>query len=173
MSHPAQPSHREHKERARAHVSCAVVTVSDTRTRETDTSGQLILAMLDKAGHRASQYHIIKDEPDQIRPLLKTLLADPGIDAVIVNGGTGVARRDVTFDALQGMLDKQLPGFGELFRMLSFQDIGSAAFLSRATAGTAQGKAVFSVPGSRGAVQLAMEKLILPELPHVVFELNK
>jgi molybdenum cofactor biosynthesis protein B len=173
MSQAAEPSHREHKQKAKTQVSCGVVTVSDTRTRETDTSGQLILSMLEKAGHRASQYHIIKDEPGQIRPLLETLLADAAVDAVIVNGGTGVARRDVTFDALQGMLDKQLPGFGELFRMLSYQDIGSAALLSRATAGTARGKAVFSVPGSRGAVQLAMEKLILPELPHIVFELNK
>jgi molybdenum cofactor biosynthesis protein B len=173
MSQAAQPSHRGHKQQAKTQVSCGVVTVSDTRTRETDTSGQLVVSMLEGAGHRASQYHIIKDEPGQIRPLLETLLADPAIDAVIVNGGTGVARRDVTFDTIQGMLDKHLPGFGELFRWLSYQDIGSAALLSRATAGTARGKAVFSVPGSRGAVQLAMEKLILPEMPHIVFELNK
>ena len=173
MSQSAQPSHREHKEKAKTQVSCGVITVSDTRTKETDTSGQLILSLLEKAGHRVTQYHIIKDEPTQIRPLLETLLADPQVEAVIINGGTGVARRDVTFDAIHGMLDKQLPGFGELFRMLSYQDIGSAALLSRSTAGTAKGKAVFSVPGSRGAVQLAMEKLILPEMPHIVFELHK
>ncbi len=171
-SHP-QPSHREHKEKAKTQVSCGVVTVSDTRTPETDTSGQLIKSMLEQAGHRHSQYHIIKDEPDQIRPLLTALLADPATDAVIINGGTGIAKRDVTFDAIQSLLDKQLPGFGELFRMLSYADIGSAALLSRATAGTAKGKVVFSVPGSRGAVQLAMEKLILPEMPHIVFELHK
>jgi molybdenum cofactor biosynthesis protein B len=173
MSHVAQPSHREHKEQAKTQVSCGVITVSDTRTRETDTSGQLILSMLERAGHRVTHYHIIKDEPDQIRPLLKTLLADAAVEAVIVNGGTGVSRRDVTYDAIEGMLEKRLPGFGELFRMLSFQEIGSAALLSRATAGTSQGKAVFSLPGSRGAVQLAMEKLILPEMPHIVFELHK
>lgn len=173
MSHPAHPSHREHKEHAKTQVSCGVITVSDTRTRETDTSGQLILSMLERAGHRISTYHIIKDEPGQIRPLLATLLADPAIDAVVINGGTGVARRDVTFDAIRTLLEKELPGFGELFRMLSFQDVGSAALLSRATAGTAQGKVVFSVPGSKGAVQLAMEKLILPEMPHIVFELHK
>lgn len=173
MSHSAQPSHREHKEKAKTQVSCGVVTVSDTRTRETDTSGQLILSLLEQAGHRVSQYHIIKDEPGQIRPLLTALLADPTVDAVLINGGTGVARRDVTFDAIRTLLEKELPGFGELFRMLSFQDIGSAALLSRATAGTVQGKVVFSVPGSKGAVQLAMEKLILPEMPHIVFELHK
>jgi molybdopterin adenylyltransferase len=173
MSHAVQPSHREHKEKAKTQVLCGVITVSDTRTRETDTSGQLILSLLERAGHRVSQYHIIKDEPNQIRPLLESLLADAAVDAVIINGGTGIARRDVTFDAIQTMFDKQLPGFGELFRMLSYQDIGSAALLSRATAGTAKGKAVFSVPGSRGAVELAMEKLILPEMPHIVFELHK
>lgn len=173
MTHVAQPSHREHKEKAKRQVSCGVITVSDTRTRETDTSGQLILSMLERAGHRVSQYHIIKDEPDQIRPLLRSLLADAAVEAVIVNGGTGVSRRDVTYDAIEGMLDKRLPGFGELFRMLSFQEIGSAALLSRATAGTAGDKVVFSLPGSRGAVQLALEKLILPEMPHIVFELHK
>jgi len=173
MSNAAQPSHREHKEKAQTQVSCGVITVSDTRTRETDTSGQLILSMLERAGHRVSCYHIIKDEPGQIRPLLQALLADAEVDAVIVNGGTGVSRRDVTYDAIEGMLEKRLPGFGELFRMLSFQDIGSAALLSRATAGTARDKVVFSLPGSRGAVQLAMDKLILPEMPHIVFELHK
>jgi len=173
MSASGQPSHREHKAQAKTQVSCGVITVSDTRTRETDTSGQLILSLLGQAGHRASQYHIIKDDPDQIRPLLKALLADDSVDAILINGGTGIARRDVTFDAIQGLLDKHLPGFGELFRMLSYAEIGSAALLSRATAGTAQGKAVFSMPGSRGAVQLAMDKLILPELPHIVFELHK
>jgi molybdenum cofactor biosynthesis protein B len=173
MSHAAQPSHREHKDKAKQQVSCGVITVSDTRTRETDTSGQLIVSMLERAGHRVSAYHIIKDEPDQIRPLLSTLLAGDAVEAVIVNGGTGVSRRDVTYDAIEGMLEKRLPGFGELFRMLSFQEIGSAALLSRATAGTAAGKVIFSLPGSRGAVQLAMEKLILPEMPHIVFELHK
>lgn len=169
----ATPGHQEHKAHANVHVSCGVITVSDTRTKETDKSGQLILELLKAAGHSVTGYHIIKDEPTQIRPLLAALLADPNIQAVIINGGTGVSKRDVTFDAIEGMLEKHLPGFGELFRLLSYEDIGSAAMLSRAAAGIAQGKAVFSLPGSSGAVRLGMEKLILPEMPHIVFELNK
>lgn len=169
----ATPGHVEHKAHANVHVSCGVITVSDSRTKETDKSGQLILDLLKTAGHPVTAYHIAKDEPTQIRPLLEALLADPNVQAIIINGGTGVARRDVTFDAIEGMLEKHLPGFGELFRMLSYQDIGSAALLSRATAGIARGKVVFSLPGSTGAVRLGMEKLILPEMPHVVYELNK
>ncbi len=169
----ATPGHQEHKAHADVHVSCGVITVSDTRTKETDKSGQLILEMLQAAGHPVTGYHIIKDEPTQIRPLLAALLADSNIQAVIINGGTGISRRDVTFDAIHGMLEKHLPGFGELFRLLSYEDIGSAALLSRAAAGIAQGKVVFSLPGSSGAVRLGMEKLILPEMPHIVFELNK
>jgi molybdenum cofactor biosynthesis protein B len=169
----AMPGHQEHKAHADVRVACGVITVSDTRSKETDKSGQLILEKLKAAGHRVTAYHISKDEPTQIRPLLEALLADPAVQAVIINGGTGVSRRDVTFDTIQGMLEKPLPGFGELFRMLSYQDIGSAALLSRAAAGIARGKVVFSLPGSSGAVRLALEKLILPELPHIVFELNK
>lgn|SRR5574341_1636959 len=169
----ATPSHQEHKAHARQQVACAVVTVSDTRTAETDQSGQLILERLKAAGHAVPAYHIVKDEPAQIRPLLEALLADPAVQAVIINGGTGMSRRDVTFDTVVGMLDKLLPGFGELFRMLSYEEIGSAALLSRAAAGIARGRAVFSVPGSSGAVRLAMDKLILPEMPHIVHEVNK
>ncbi len=165
--------HLEHKAHAQVHVSCGVITVSDTRTKETDKSGQLILELLKAAGHPVTAYHIVKDEPTLIGPLLATLLADAAVQAVIVNGGTGISRRDVTFDAIHGLLEKHLPGFGELFRQLSYADIGSAALLSRAAAGIAQGKPVFSLPGSSGAVRLGMEKLILPELPHIVFELNK
>ena len=168
-----KPSHRAHKEAAREHVRCGVITVSDTRTKETDKSGQWILKSLGEAGHEAIAYHIIKDEPSQIRALLEALFQRPDVEAVIINGGTGVARRDVTFDVVLGMLEKTLPGFGELFRMLSFEEIGSAAMLSRAVAGIVAGKAVFSVPGSSGAVRLAMERLILPEMPHIVHELNK
>lgn len=165
--------HREHKEKAKRRVSCGVITVSDTRTEETDTSGKLIREMLDGAGHAAKAYHIIKDDPSQIRPLLEELLGRGDIEAVIINGGTGVAQRDMTYDVVSRMVEKELPGFGELFRMFSYQEIGSAAMLSRALAGTTGGKVLFSVPGSSGAVRLAMEKLILPELPHIVFELNK
>lgn len=166
-------SHQEHKEKARQKVLCGVITVSDTRTEETDTSGKLIRDLLDGAGHAATAYHIIKDDPKQIEPLLEQLLGRQDVEAVIINGGTGVARRDMTYDVVARMVDKELPGFGELFRMFSYEDIGSAAMLSRAMAGTRGNKALFSVPGSSGAVRLAMEKLILPELPHIVFELNK
>jgi molybdenum cofactor biosynthesis protein B len=175
MATPGHQGHggAEHKAHADVHVSCGVITVSDTRTKETDKSGQLILELLKAAGHPVTAYHISKDEPTQIGPLLQTLLEDKTLQAVIINGGTGVAKRDVTFDAIQGMLEKVLPGFGELFRLLSYEDIGSAAMLSRAVAGIAKGKVVFSLPGSSGAVRLGMEKLILPEMPHVVYELNK
>jgi molybdenum cofactor biosynthesis protein B len=167
------PSHREHKAHGEPKVSCGVITVSDTRTPETDTSGRLIQDLLAQAGHAVAAYHIVKDEPSEIRPMLQSLLDSAAVQAVLVNGGTGVARRDVTFDAIRGLLEKELPGFGELFRLLSYQEIGSAALLSRATAGTVGSKVVFSMPGSSGAVRLAMEKLILPELGHLLHELNK
>ena len=168
-----EPSHRSHKQDAQKQIPCAIVTVSDTRTPETDKSGQLIRQQLESKGHQVVAYHIVKDEPDEIKPKLEALLQDPEVAALIVNGGTGVARRDVTFDVISRMVEKALPGFGELFRYFSYEEIGSAAMLSRAMAGTIGDKAVFSVPGSSGAVRLAMEKLILPEMPHIVFELRK
>jgi len=168
-----KPGHREHKEKAATQLGCAVLTVSDTRTEETDKSGQLIRELLDKAGHRCAAYHIVKDEPHQIEPLVTHLLANAEVDVLITNGGTGVSRRDVTFDVISRMVEKPLPGFGELFRMLSYEEIGSAALLSRAMAGAIGDKAVFSMPGSSGAVRLAMEKLVLPEMGHIVFELRK
>ncbi|HEX9843438.1 MAG TPA: MogA/MoaB family molybdenum cofactor biosynthesis protein [bacterium] len=167
------PSHQAHRQQAKASIACGVITVSDTRTEDTDKSGQLIKELLKSGGHATSAYHIIKDEPGQIRPLLQTLLARADVEALIVNGGTGVARRDVTFDVVSALVEKPLPGFGELFRMLSYEEIGSAAMLSRAMAGAIGGKVVFSMPGSSAAVRLAMEKLILPELPHIVHELRK
>lgn len=167
------PSHREHKEKAQAAIPCGVITISDTRTAETDKSGQLISQLLAEAGHSIQAYHIIPDDPNQIRPLLGELLGRDGLDAVIINGGTGVARRDVTFDVVSTMVEKPLPGFGELFRMLSYEEIGSAALLSRAMAGTIGDKVVFSMPGSSGAVRLAMAKLVLPELGHIIYELRK
>jgi molybdenum cofactor biosynthesis protein B len=165
--------HHEHKDQAPIRAGCAVITVSDTRTEETDTSGGLIRQLLSEQGHAVKAYHIVPDEPTRIRPLLEQLLAQEGVDAVIVNGGTGVSRRDVTFDTISAMLGKTLPGFGELFRALSFMEIGSAALLSRATAGTVGGRVLFSIPGSTAAVRLAMEKLILPELGHILGELRK
>jgi molybdenum cofactor biosynthesis protein B len=152
---------------------CAVITLSDTRTPDTDTSGQLLQRLLTEAGHTPAPYHLIQDDPAQLTPLLDALLADPDVDAIITNGGTGVSRRDQTVDVVQRTLDQPLPGFGELFRMLSWQQIASGALLSRATAGIARGKPIFALPGSTKAVELAMTQLILPELRHILWELRK
>ena len=152
---------------------CAVITLSDTRTPDTDTSGQTIQRLLTEAGHTPAQYHLIKDDPAQLTPLLDALLADADVDAILTNGGTGVSRRDQTVDVIARLIDQPLPGFGELFRMLSWQQIGSGALLSRATAGIARGKPIFALPGSTKAVDLAMTQLILPELRHILWELRK
>ena len=152
-------------------VSCAVITVSDTRTRETDRSGQLIQQLLSEAGHSIGFYTLVKDEPDQIRSQIQDLSDRLDLNALIISGGTGIAPRDTTYDAIESLLEKTLPGFGELFRFLSYQEIGSRAIASRAIAGVYRGKLVFSVPGSSNAVRLALEKLILPELVHLVSQL--
>ncbi|MGC9526747.1 MAG: MogA/MoaB family molybdenum cofactor biosynthesis protein [Limnospira sp.] len=161
-----------HSDRADFAVQCAVVTLSDTRTEETDTSGQLIRQMLSESGHDIREYLILKDEPDRICAAMEKLCGDGGIDVAIANGGTGIAPRDTTYDAIEGLLEKTLPGFGELFRFLSYSEIGSRAIASRAVAGVCRGTLIFSVPGSRGAVKLAMEKLILPELVHLVKQIR-
>lgn len=153
-------------------VNCAVITVSDTRSPETDRSGQLIKQLLLEAGHRVSDYAILKDEPAQIRVYLESLRERSDVDALIFNGGTGIAPRDTTYDALESLLEKTLPGFGEIFRFLSYQEIGSRAIASRAVAGVYQNKLVFSLPGSTGAVKLAVQQLILPELVHLVTQLK-
>lgn len=153
-------------------VACAIVTVSDTRTPETDTSGQTIRALLEKEGHRITDYHIVKDEPDEIGPLLDQL-TEGRARVILINGGTGISPRDRTYDVVSARLEKTLPGFGELFRMLSYQEIGAAAILSRATAGVYRGKVVVSMPGSTHAVTLAMTKLIIPELQHLAWELTR
>ncbi|MDF5729600.1 MAG: MogA/MoaB family molybdenum cofactor biosynthesis protein [Rhizonema sp. PD38] len=153
-------------------VNCAVVTVSDTRSQETDKSGQLIQQLLRDANYTIEVYVIIKDEPDQIREQMELLCKRVNIDALIFNGGTGIASRDTTYDAIEKLLEKTLPGFGELFRFLSYQEIGSRAIASRAVAGVYRHKLIFSLPGSSNAVRLAMEKLILPELPHLVSQLR-
>lgn len=147
-------------------VRCAVVTVSDTRTVESDLSGQLLQALLAEAGHQVVDYRIVPDEPEQIRPLCQALAAQ--VDCLILTGGTGIAPRDTTYDAIAALLEKTLPGFGEIFRHLSFQEIGSHAMASRAVAGVYQSTLIFSLPGSSKAVTLATEALILPELPHLV-----
>lgn len=166
---------RQHREAAAARgpVDCAIVTVSDTRTPETDTSGAAVRERLEAAGHRVVFYRIIRDEPDQIAALLDLIIEQSSAQAVLFNGGTGIARRDTTYDALSAKLEKTLPGFGELFRMLSFGEIGAAAMLSRATAGVYRSRLVFSMPGSSNAVKLAMDRLIVPELEHLAWELAR
>lgn len=151
-------------------VPCAIVTVSDTRTPENDTSGQTIHRLLEGEGHEIIDYHIVKDEPEQIGPLLDQLTANETIRVILMNGGTGVAPRDRTYDVVSQRLEKTLPGFGEIFRMLSYQEIGAAAILSRAIAGVYRGCVVVSMPGSQNAVNLAMTKLILPEIQHLAWE---
>ena len=153
-------------------VSCAVITVSDTRTPETDRSGQLIQQLLLDSGHSIAFYTLIKDEPDQIRSQIQSLGDRLDLNAFVINGGTGIAPRDTTYDAIESLLEKTLPGFGELFRFLSYPEIGSRAIASRAIAGVYRGKLVFSVPGSSNAVKLALEKLILPELVHLVSQIS-
>ncbi|NEQ75482.1 MAG: MogA/MoaB family molybdenum cofactor biosynthesis protein [Okeania sp. SIO2C9] len=153
-------------------VRCAVITVSDTRTTETDKSGQLLQEMLRSTGHSITAYQIIKDEKLAVIAEMESLCHREDIDAVIFNGGTGIAPRDTTYDAIEHLLEKTLPGFGELFRWLSYQEIGSRAIASRAVAGTYQGKLVFSLPGSSNAVRLGVEKLILPELVHLISQLR-
>ncbi len=153
-------------------VRCAVLTLSDTRTPETDRSGQLIQQLLAESGHRVAGYQIIKDEPSEVVSAIATLRMNPDLDVLLLNGGTGIAPRDTTYDAIVPLFEKTLPGFGELFRMLSYAEIGSRALASRAIAGTIGHLVVFSMPGSSNAVRLAMEKLILPEMAHLVKQLN-
>jgi molybdopterin adenylyltransferase len=166
-------SHQQHKEAAPRSVSCMVITCSDTRTPETDTSGALIMNTLREQGHMIATYHVVKDEPSVIRKLIKQGAKNRQVQAIIVNGGTGISRRDSTFEAIDALLEKRLDGFGEIFRYLSYQDIGSAAIMSRATAGLYKGTIVISIPGSEKAALLAMDKLILNELGHMVHEMSK
>jgi len=163
----------QHRESAPDVVRCAILTVSDTRTRETDTSGQIIRQHLTWRGHQILAYEIVPDEADRISSLLDEWTARADIQAIITNGGTGIAKRDTTFDVIDDRLDKRLDGFGEIFRMLSYQQIGAAAMLSRAVAGVSGSTVIFCTPGSSNAVKLAMESLIAPEIAHVVYELTK
>ena len=170
-----KPGHgaHHHRKQAPAQVPTAVITVSDTRTLETDTGGALVAERLEAAGHPVACREIVADEPSEIQAVVARALADSAVAAVILTGGTGVAPRDQTPETVEPLLDRVVPGFGELFRMLSYEDIGSAALLSRALAGLAGGKVVFVIPGSRGAVGLAMEKLIVPEIAHLAGEAVK
>ena len=174
MSEPKPSSHaHHHRKSAESVVPTAVLTVSDTRTPETDSGGDLVAELLAGGGHTVVERAIVADEADAIAAALRAQLARDDVRAVIFTGGTGVAPRDVTPDALEPLLERVIPGFGELFRMLSWEDIGSAAILSRALAGLASGRVVFVLPGSRGALRLALEKLILPELGHLAAEATK
>lgn len=165
-------SQHEHKARGPAHVRVAILTVSDTRTVANDTSGQAVRLLLEDAGHAVTAAAIVPDDPDAVTAfVLEQLEGDAHV--VITTGGTGITSRDSTFEAIDALLDKRLDGFGELFRMLSFHDIGPAAMLSRACAGLARGKVVIALPGSEAAVRLAMTKLVVPELGHLVQQASR
>ena len=170
-----KPSHHGHHHRKQEHTSVPtlVITVSDTRTMETDTGGAPVEEFLKEAGHAVVDRQIVADDQDAIQVSLRLALQREEVRAVILTGGTGVAPRDVTPESVEPLLERVVPGFGELFRMLSYEDIGSAALLSRAMAGLVGGRVVFVIPGSRGAVRLAMEKLIVPEIGHLAAEAVK
>ncbi|MFA9556105.1 molybdenum cofactor biosynthesis protein B [Evansella sp. AB-rgal1] len=164
----------EHKKEAPQTVSCMVLTVSDTRTKETDKSGLLMKQLLEASDFHVMKHIIVKDDYSAIQQMIRLADSDNSIEALLINGGTGITFRDTTYEAVSSMLDKELNGFGELFRYISYEyDIGPAAMLSRAIAGVRGTTAIFSTPGSSGAVKLAMEKLILPELAHVMREIYK
>src|SRR6266545_3583697 len=160
-------SDEEHKAAAPVHVRCFVVTVSDTRTEATDRSGAAIIDLLTSFGHIVAGRTIVKDDPGLVRDTVERQLANPDVQVIITTGGTGITSRDSTYEAVTALLQKRLDGFGELFRMLSFAEIGPAAMMSRAVGGVHNGVAVFATPGSTAAVKLALEKLIIPELGHL------
>ena len=166
-------STQQHRQAAPAAVRCAVVTVSDTRTLENDRGGELLKTSLAAAGHTVVRREIVPDDPRRIRALVEELADATSLDAVLITGGTGIAARDQTFETISQLLTKTLPGYGELFRMLSYEEIGPAALLSRTIGGVIGQVVVLTMPGSPAAVQLALDKLILPELAHVVYEARK
>jgi molybdopterin adenylyltransferase len=163
----------KHRESAPDYVRVAILTISDTRTPETDTGGDTVDELMRGAGHEVVDRNIVRDEASSIRTELAGLLARSDVDAVITTGGTGISARDTTYEVVESMLEKKLDGFGEIFRILSYEEIGAAAILSRALAGAVGTKFIACLPGSRNAVRLAVEKLLVPELAHVVFELRK
>ncbi|MGC4191557.1 MAG: MogA/MoaB family molybdenum cofactor biosynthesis protein [Thermomicrobiales bacterium] len=171
--HTNSASTEQHREQAPESVAVAVLTISDTRTTDDDRSGQIIKQQLTWRGHDLRDYAIVKDDATEIETILQTWIGRDDIRAIVTNGGTGISRRDTTYEVVARMLEKELTGFGELFRMLSYPEIGAAAMLSRAIAGVASRTAIFCLPGSSNAVKLGMEKLIAPELAHVVFEMTK
>ena len=164
---------QEHKSHAPASVGCFVLTVSDTRTEANDTGGKAVRDLLEANGHTVTGRAIVRDDPEAVGSIVNTWLTDGNTQVIITTGGTGITSRDGTFEAIDSLLETRLTGFGELFRMLSYEQIGPAAMMSRATAGRAHGKAIFVLPGSPDAVRLAMTRLILPELGHVVQQLRR
>jgi molybdopterin adenylyltransferase len=164
---------REHKATAPKSVGCFVLTVSDTKNPETDTSGAVIRELLTAAGHRVAGSAIVRDEPAEVARLVRDACARDDVQTVILTGGTGITSRDSTYEAVEALLDKRLPGFGELFRMLSFQEIGAAAMLSRAQMGIHARRIVVSLPGSPNACRLALERLVIPELGHLLREASR
>jgi molybdenum cofactor biosynthesis protein B len=166
--------YRDHHTSAESLIArCAIVTLSDTRTPQTDGSGSAAKRLIESAGHLVTHYQIIPDDPRELETLLEMLLGITDVDAILTTGGTGISRRDQTIAVIDRLIDLPLPGFGELFRMLSWPEIGSGAMLSRATGGVSRGKLLFAMPGSTPAVELAMTKLILPEIQHLLHELRK
>ncbi len=164
---------QEHRSTGRGTAGCFVLTVSDSKTAKDDTSGNLIRELLTAAGHTVVGHAIVRDEPTQVVAVIREGLAKPDHHVFILTGGTGITSRDSTFEAVESMLAKRITGFGELFRMLSYQEVGAAAMLSRAQAGVVEGRLVFSLPGSPHACRLALEKLIIPELGHLLREVNR
>jgi molybdenum cofactor biosynthesis protein B len=175
MNHspPVPESVAEHRAQAPQSVRLVVITVSDTRTLDTDTSGALAASLAVSAGHEVVERVIVRDEPAEMRPLLERVARQGNVHAAIMTGGTGISRRDQTYETVSSLLTKPLPGYGELFRMLSYEQIGSAAILSRAVGGLMGDLVVLVMPGSRAAVELAMTKIVLPELAHLVREARK
>ncbi len=163
----------EHRATAPRSVGCWVLTISDTKTPETDTSGALIRQLLLDAGHEVVGSTIVRDEPKDVQRVIRETCATDAVRAVIATGGTGITSRDSTYEAIEALLDKRLPGFGELFRMLSYQEVGAAAMLSRAQLGIHARRIIVSLPGSPNACRLALEKLLIPELPHLIREVSR
>lgn len=163
-------SHTEHRAASPTSVRCAVLTISDTRTVETDSGGATVVALLEAGGHQIVARGLVKDDPSAVQRWVQEQRARDEVQVIVTTGGTGIAPRDHTYEAITTMFDKQIPGFGELFRLLSYQEIGPAAMLSRACAGVSQCRIVIALPGSVNAVRLAMDKLVLPELAHMVRE---
>jgi len=166
-------SHLEHRAASPAHIRCYVLTISDTRTEEDDTGGQLLRNLLVQDGHEVIGHAIVRDEAASVRAAIERQLDIKEVQAVITTGGTGISRRDGTYEVVSGLIEKRIDGFGELFRTLSFNEIGPSAMLSRACAGVAKGSILISLPGSQNAVRLGMTRLVLPELGHLVREVNR